>query len=93
MKTEFLLFHFFLVKIDEDFFFFKLTWNAYDFELSQLFVCRTQNLFLQIFIEMIPSVIVISCIVGKLVLNNACCMAVIYGDCYNSWLDTGWGYQ
>lgn len=44
-------------------------------------------------LEIIPCVIVISCIVGKLVLNVACCMSVIYGGCNNSWLDTGWGYE
>lgn len=44
-------------------------------------------------LEIILCVIVISCIVGKLLLNIACCMAVIYGDCNNSWLDTDCGYQ
>lgn len=44
-------------------------------------------------LEIIPCVIIISCIVGKLRLNIACCMAVVYGDCNNSWLDTGCGYH
>jgi len=65
--------------------------NAYDFEISQLFVCHTQNFCDSL--ETILSVIVLSCIVGKLVLNTAFCMAVIYGHCCSSWLDTGREYQ
>lgn len=43
-------------------------------------------------LEIILSVTVIGCMVGKLVGNVACCIDVIYGDCYNSWLDTSCGY-
>lgn len=91
-KLSSFCFIFSLVKIDDVFLFLNSLWMPMTLK-SHNFLSATLRTYFCQSLEIILCVIVISCIVGKLLLNIACCMAVIYGDCNNSWLDTDCGYQ